>query len=86
MDTFHAVMGLVAYFQNSDSLKTESLFSSILLNTITELEKQLSQKDTLITFLSQQLIEKSRGNQEIVDERSNCSYHKRNYNLLLSLL
>ena len=50
LDTFHAVMGLVAYSQNSDSLKTENLFSNILLNSISELEKQLSQKNTLITF------------------------------------
>ena len=52
--------GLTSDSQNSDPLKTENIFSNILSNRISELEKQLPQKDKLLTFLPQKLMEKYR--------------------------
>lgn len=52
--------GLTSDSQNSNPLKTENLFSNILPNRISKLEKQLPQKDKLLTFLPQKLMEKYR--------------------------
>ena len=70
--------------RNSDFPKTENLYGNVLLNRISELEKQMSQKDKLIAFLSQQLSQENKNyqdNQVIIDGSCNSTNHKSNYKI-----
>lgn len=49
------------------------MYTSILENQISELENQLSQKDILIAFLSEEIMKKSQDKLVVIDENSNIS-------------
>ena len=70
--------------RNSDFSNTENLYGNVLLNRISELEKQMSQKKKLISFLSQQLYQENKNyqdNQVIIDGSCIGSNHKSDYKI-----
>ena len=55
---------ILATYTNSENTKQDSFYTNLLKNWISQLEKQLADKNATIDFLSAQIIVKSRAIQK----------------------